>query len=421
MQKKRIAVIGAGAAGLFSAACVEKNDNFEVVLFEKNLFPGKKLMITGKGRCNVTNNCDFPEFLANVPHNNKFLYSSLKKFSPQKTIDFFEDMGVPLKTERGKRVFPQSDRAVDIRNALYEKCKKNGAKFIFEKVCNIKKENYYFLVETNKSKHFFDYVILATGGKSYPVTGSTGDGYYFAKKFGHTVTPLRPSLVPLVCEEKFVSDLMGLTLKNVNLTIIDTQKNKNIYSDFGEMIFTHFGISGPLVLSASAYIRDFNISCGRYQASIDLKPALSADELDKRILSDFSKFKNRDFINSLTELLPSKIIPVIIRLSGIPERIKVCEIKKDDRKRLIAIIKDFRLTISKTRPIEEAIITAGGVDVDEINPSTMQSKIVEGLYIVGEMLDIDAYTGGFNLQIAFSTAYSAVKSLVQENQNVENS
>lgn len=413
MSRNRIAIIGAGAAGLFAAASADIQDNNEIVVFEKNAFVGKKLLITGKGRCNVTNDCDLQEFLSNIPQNSKFLYSALKQLSTRDTIDFFESIGVELKTERGKRVFPLSDRASDIRDALYNKAKANGVKFMFESVKGIIVQEDGFVVETFKSKYQFDKVIISTGGISYPRTGSTGDGYTFAKLFGHTVTPLYPSLVPLVSGDRFVKDLMGLSLKNVRLKIITKENGKEIWNDFGEMLFTHFGISGPLVLTASSYVRDIYSSNNKYIASIDLKPALSEEELDRRILSDFNKFKNKDFINSLSDLLPSKLIPIIIKLSGIPERIKVCEIKKSDRKNLVNLIKNFKVSISSTRPIDEAIITSGGIKLSEIDPSTMQSKLVPNLYFAGEILDIDGYTGGFNLQIAFSTARAAINSAIK--------
>jgi len=408
MIKKRVAIIGAGAAGLFAASFVDIPEGIKLVLFEKNPFPGKKLLITGKGRCNVTNNCDFQELLSNIPVNNKFMYSSLKKLSVEDVMNHLESLGVPLKTERGKRVFPVSDKAVDIRDALWKNAVKNGAEFVFEEVKQIKNEDGIFKVMTRGGCYDFDKVIIATGGMSYPRTGSTGDGYVFAKHFGHTVTSLEPSLVPLVCKERFLPSLMGLSLKNVRLRIVDSTSGKELWSDMGEMLFTHFGISGPLVLTASSYVRDINKAPGRYEAYIDLKPALSEEELDRRVLSDFSKYSNRDFVNSLSDLLPSKLIPVIIKLSGIPERIKVCEIKKTDRKKLVSLLKGFKLVIHSTRSIEEAIITSGGVELSEIDPSSLKSKKVDGLYFAGEVLNIDAYTGGFNLQIAFSTAYTAL-------------
>ena len=412
MKNNRIAVIGGGAAGLFAAAYIDSDSNNRIVVFEKNTYVGKKLLITGKGRCNVTNNCDFQEFLSNIPANSKFMFSALKRLTPQDTMDFIESLGVELKTERGKRVFPKSDKARDVRDALFKRAQDNGVEFIYEKVTDIKKNNDSFTVFTNNENYEFDKVIIATGGKSYPGTGSDGDGYKFSRRFGHTVTPLSPSLVPLVCREKFLSRLMGLSLKNVSLKILDSITQKDIWSDFGEMLFTHFGISGPLALTASSYVRDINTNPDRYIASIDLKPAISVEELDKRLLSDFSKYQNKDFINSLSDLLPSKLIPVVVERSGIPERIKVCEIKKADRKQLVSLLKNFTLKIHSTRPIDEAIITSGGVSLSEISPSTMESKIVKGLYFAGEILDVDAFTGGFNLQIAFSTAVAAINNAV---------
>jgi len=412
MSENRIAIIGGGAAGLFASASVETNSYNKITVFEKNPFTGKKLLITGKGRCNVTNDCELQEFLSNVPQNGKFLYSALKNLSTSDTIRFFECLGVPMKTERGKRVFPVSDKSVDIRDALLKKSRENGVEFIFERVKSIKKSADIFTVTTDKASYNFNKIIITTGGISYPRTGSTGDGYRFAENFGHSITQLNPSLVPLMCREKFIQRLMGLSLKNVRLKIIDSQNNKEVWSDFGEMLFTHFGLSGPLVLTASSYVRDINKNPDRYIAAIDLKPALSEEELDKRVVSDFSKYSNKDFINSLSDLLPSKLIPVIVELSGIPERTKVCEIKKEERKKLVSLIKNFSLVIHSTRPIDEAIITSGGIKLGEINPSTMQSKLIDGLYFAGEIIDVDAYTGGFNLQIAFSTAYTAINSAI---------
>jgi len=412
MSENRIAIIGGGAAGLFASASVETNSYNKITVFEKNPFTGKKLLITGKGRCNVTNDCELQEFLSNVPQNGKFLYSALKNLSTSDTIRFFECLGVPMKTERGKRVFPVSDKSVDIRDALLKKSRENGVEFIFERVKSIKKSADIFTVTTDKASYNFNKIIITTGGISYPRTVSTGDGYRFAENFGHSITQLNPSLVPLMCREKFIQRLMGLSLKNVRLKIIDSQNNKEVWSDFGEMLFTHFGLSGPLVLTASSYVRDINKNPDRYIAAIDLKPALSEEELDKRVVSDFSKYSNKDFINSLSDLLPSKLIPVIVELSGIPERTKVCEIKKEERKKLVSLIKNFSLVIHSTRPIDEAIITSGGIKLGEINPSTMQSKLIDGLYFAGEIIDVDAYTGGFNLQIAFSTAYTAINSAI---------
>ncbi len=412
MNNKKIAIIGGGAAGLFAAASVPAWSDAQVTVIEKNTFLGKKLMITGKGRCNVTNDCDVQEFFSNVPRNSKFLYSSLHRLTPQDTMAFFEDMGLELKVERGKRVFPVSDKARDVRDVLVRSSQENGVCFLQACVKCIDKKDDEFLVSTDKGEYRFDAVIIATGGVSYSSTGSTGDGYRFAQKFGHTTVSPSPSLVPLVCKESFLSQLMGLSLKNVRLKIVDSQNNKEMYTDFGEMLFTHFGISGPLVLSASAYVRSINSFPDRYKAVIDLKPALTQEELDARVLSDFSKNNNKDFINSLSDLLPAKLIPVVVKLSGIDPRVKVCQIRREQRQLLVSLLKNFTLSIHSTRPVNEAIITSGGINLSDIDPSTMQSKLVEGLYFAGEVLDVDAYTGGFNLQIAFSTAYTAINSAI---------
>ncbi len=408
MTKNRIAIIGAGAAGLFAAASVTDTENNEITLFEKNAFTGKKLLITGKGRCNVTNSCNSDEFFKNIPVNPRFLYSAFNAFDNNDTVDFFESLGVPLKNERGGRVFPQSDKAVDIRNALLDRVKTLGIGIIHENVLNISKSDDIFSVSSEKGIYTFDKVIVATGGISYPLTGSTGDGYKFANKFSHTVISPKPSLVPLVCKEKWCSELMGLSLKNAALKITDTRTKKIVYQDFGEMLFTHYGISGPMVLSASSHLRDISEAQDVYLVHIDLKPALDIEKLNKRILSDFEKNKNKDFLNSLGELLPSKLIPVVVRLSGIDGRKKVNEITKEERTRLVELLKKFTLTVHSARPISEAIITSGGVSTSEINPKTMESKLVQGLYFAGEVIDVDAYTGGFNLQIAFSTARAAI-------------
>ncbi len=405
----RIAIIGGGAAGLFAGAVANVSDDNTITIFEKNDYTGKKLLITGKGRCNVTNACTTEEFFQNVPVNPRFMYSSFNSFTNYDTMDFFESLGVPLKTERGNRVFPQSDKASDIRDALYDKAKKQ-CRFIFQKVESLEKKNDVFLVRTRDACYEFDKVIIATGGVSYSLTGSTGDGYRFAKELEHSVVAPKPSLVPLTCGEKWCYELMGLSLKNTALKIINTQNNKVVYEDFGEMLFTHYGISGPMVLSASSHLRQLSKSQGTYVAHLDLKPALDYPQLDKRLLSDFEKYKNKDFQNSLSDLLPSKLIPIIVRLSGIDKHKKVNEITKAERRALAELLKDIKLTIVSTRPINEAIITSGGVSVSEINPKTMESKLVSGLYFAGEVIDVDAYTGGFNLQIAFSTAYTAINS-----------
>lgn len=403
---RRIAVIGAGAAGMM-AAITAAEAGAAVTLFERNDRVGKKLRITGKGRCNVTNNCDNNEFLSNVPTNPRFLYASLSRFSTADTMAFFEDAGVPLKTERGKRVFPVSDRAADIVSAMERRCREVGVKIVHQRVCGLQLAGgkicgLHYGQSGAEIEEAFDAVIICTGGRSYSMTGSDGDGYRFAAEAGHTVTPLHPSLVPIVAEGKLCASLQGLSLRNVSLTIKMTQSGKAVYEDFGEMLFTHYGITGPLVLSASAHLSD--IAPGKYEAIIDLKPALDEKTLDARILSDFSKYQNRDLINALDDLLPQKMIAPYIKLCGIDPRKKVNSITCEERERMVRILKGIRVKLVGFRPIEEAIVTRGGVSVKEIDPKTMQSKLVEGLYFAGEVLDVDAYTGGFNLQIAFSTA-----------------
>ena len=399
---RRVAVIGAGAAGMM-AAITAAESGADVTLFERNDRVGKKLRITGKGRCNVTNNCDNNEFLTNVPTNPRFLYASLSRFSTADTMAFFEDAGVPLKTERGKRVFPVSDRAADIVSAMERRCREAGVAIVHRRIRGLIIEDGSVVgVRYGDGEERFDAVIVCTGGRSYSMTGSDGDGYRFATEAGHTVTPLHPSLVPLVAEGKLCASLQGLSLKNVSLTIKLAQSGKAVYEDFGEMLFTHYGITGPLVLSASAHLSD--ITPGKYETVIDLKPALDEKTLDARILSDFSKYQNRDLINALDDLLPQKMIAPYIGLCGIDPRKKVNSITREERETMVRILKGIRVKLIGFRPIEEAIVTRGGVSVKEIDPKTMQSKLVEGLYFAGEVLDVDAYTGGFNLQIAFSTA-----------------
>lgn len=398
-------VIGGGAAGCMAAVTAGRLGK-SVLLLEKNDIIGKKLLITGKGRCNVTNNSDINEFMNNIPVNPRFLYSSYSQFGSEDVIDFFEYMGVPLKTERGNRVFPVSDRSSDIVSALAKAIKECGTEIKNYTVTDIIIEDSSIMgVECGDKTFLSDSVLIATGGKSYHNTGSTGDGYRFAETAGHTVTALKPSLVPLISAEKYCSDLMGLSLKNVTLTLKDKKNSKILYSELGEMLFTHFGVSGPLVLSASSHIK--NMEENRYQLLIDLKPGLSEEKLDLRIQRDFSEQINKDFINSLRKLLPSKIIPVIVELSGINGETKVNQITRKQRNKLVKILKAFPITVKGFRPIDEAIITSGGVSVNEINPKTMESKLVKGLYFAGEVIDTDAYTGGFNLQIAFSTGYTA--------------
>ena len=412
METNKVIVIGGGAAGLFAAISAAEN-GADVILLEKNDRCGKKLRITGKGRCNVTNDCSTEEFLQNVPTNPRFLYSALSALSTQDVKDFFEGEGVPLKTERGKRVFPVSDKAQDIVSALVSACRARGVTIINEKalsliISNTENQDKISGVITEGGSYSADAVIVCTGGRSYTRTGSDGDGYAFAKAAGHTVTPLLPSLVPITCAGKLCPSLQGLSLKNVSLTITDKSSKKEVYSDFGEMMFTHFGITGPMILSASAHIPD--IASGKYEAKINLKPALDEKTLDARILSDFSKYSNKDLINSLGDLLPQKLIPVTISLSGIDPRKKINSITREERQSLIDVIRGLRLTLTGFRPLDEAIITKGGVSVKEIDPKTMASKKCYGLYFAGEVIDVDAYTGGFNLQIAFSTGNLAGRS-----------
>lgn len=404
----RIAVIGAGAAGMMAAGRAAELGG-DVTLFEKNKFSGKKLRITGKGRCNVCNDCDVNTVIENIPTNPRFMYAALSNFEPSDTKAFFESLGVPLKTERGNRVFPQSDKAEDIVNALRAYTKQHGVHYVNEEVKNIAQIGEGFTVTASAAREF-DRVIIATGGASYPLTGSTGDGYRFAKDLGIEVTALHPSLVPLETVDREPAEMQGLSLKNTALEIIDTASGKCVYRDFGEMMFTHYGVTGPMILSASSHLGKFER--GRYKILLDLKPALDEKTLDARIISDFAKSLNRDFANSLSALLPQKMIPVIIKRSGIDPCKKVNAITKEERHALLQTLKSFELAVKQPRPISEAIITSGGVSVKEISPKTMESKKVPGLYFCGEIIDVDAYTGGFNLQIAFSTARLAAENSI---------
>lgn len=403
-MSQRILIVGAGAAGLLAAGTASGLGK-DVVILERNERPARKVLITGKGRCNVTNNCkELSELIANVPVNGRFLYSAFSGFMPSDTVDLMEDMGVPLKCERGNRVFPVSDKAADIVDALIHYGTDDGAEVINGRAEELIIENGELKgVRTFEGEEIYaDSVIVATGGKSYPLTGSTGDGYELAKQAGHTIIEPKPSLVPLTAHEGFCSELMGLSLRNVGMKVVDTKKNnKVVYEDFGEMLFTHFGVSGPMVLSASSHLRE--MEKGRYHIYIDLKPALTPEQLDARILRDFSENTNRDYINSLGGLLPRKLIPVVVKLSGIKANTKVNQITKEERRRLAELLKAFKVTVKGFRPIEEAIVTSGGVKTSEINPKTMESKLLPNLYFAGEVIDVDAYTGGFNLQIAFST------------------
>ena len=404
-MRTRVIVVGGGAAGMMAALTAAQN-GAEVTLVERTGRLGRKLRITGKGRCNVTNDCDTNEFLANVMTNPRFMYTALSRFSTADTKDFFESRGVPLKTERGRRVFPVSDRAVDIVAALADACREAGVRVVYERVTSLLIEDGALCgVTTTGSELRADAVIVCTGGKSYPLTGSDGDGYKLAEQAGHSVTALSPSLVPITAEGNLCPSLQGLSLKNVRLSIVSTANGKTVFEDFGEMMFTHFGLTGPMVLSASAHLPD--IAPGKYETVIDLKPALDEKTLDARILSDFDKYKNKDFANALGDLLPQKMIPEIIRLSGIDPHVKVNAVTREQRRALVALLKGLRVKLRGFRPIEEAIVTRGGVSVREINPKTMESRCLPGLFFAGEVLDVDAYTGGFNLQIAFSTAVVA--------------
>ncbi|AIY82865.1 flavo, family protein [Clostridium baratii str. Sullivan] len=396
----KVVVIGAGPAGMMAAITASKNDN-EVILIDGNDRLGKKLFITGKGRCNVTNSKDISEFFDFIPGNPYFLYSSLYTFTNEDTMNFFENEGIKLKVERGGRVFPNSDKSSDIIKGLSNVINRYNIKVMLNsKVTGIiKDENKIIGVKIDNNIIKGDHFIIATGGASYPLTGSRGEGQKFAKELGHNIIELKPSLVPIEIKESLVKELMGLSLRNIELTIYEGKKK--VFKDFGEMIFTHFGISGPLVLSGSRFIKNNN----DYTVSIDLKPALDVKELDLRIQKDFKKYINKDFKNSLDDLLPKKLIPIIIKRSMIKEDKKVNEITKEERKRLTSLIKEFTLSVKGLRPIEEAIVTAGGVDTKEIDPSTMKSKIINNLSFAGEVIDVDAFTGGYNVQIALSTGY----------------
>lgn len=380
----------------------------KTILIEKNEKLGKKLFITGKGRCNVTNSADYDEFMKNIPKNSKFFYSSFNGFSNNDLIGLLEALGLKVKVERGGRVFPESDKSSDVIKAFERYMSKYKVEVrLNSKVSNIRHEDGIIsgVQLSNGELLECSSVIICTGGVSYPQTGSTGDGYEIARKAGHSITELMPSLVPLVAGETFIKDLQGLSLKNVAIKAI--ADGKILYEDFGEMIFTHYGLSGPIILSASFYVSDYLRKKKEIKISIDLKPALSEEELDKRIIRDFEKNTNKQFKNSLDELFPQKLIPVIIALSGIDESKEVHQITKLERKAFVKLIKGFSVTISGTRPIEEAIVTTGGINLKEISPKTMESKLVKGLYFAGEIIDLDAFTGGFNLQIAFSTGYTA--------------
>lgn len=410
-MKYDVLVIGGGAAGCMAAGFAAQNGN-KVLLAERNDRIGRKVMITGKGRCNVTNACSLlNELIENVPVNGRFLYGAFSRFMPYDTMDFFEESGVELKIERGNRVFPVSDKAVEIVDALNDFIKNNGIKKVKARITKLNTENNRVISAQDEDGNIYeaDKYIIATGGKSYPLTGSTGDGYSLARQCGHTITPLKPALVPLVTSDEWTGQLQGLALKNISITVRDNDTYCDVFTDFGELLFTHFGVSGPVILSASSHMK--NLTDSKYSVEIDLKPGLTDEKLDARILRDFSENANKSIANALSKLLPHKLIPVIVKLSGIPTDLKVNQITKDMRQDLVYLLKHFTVTVKEFRPIEEAIVTSGGVSVKEINPKTMQSTVCENLYFAGEVIDVDAYTGGFNLQIAFSTGVLAGKSV----------
>lgn len=416
----KVIVIGGGPAGMM-AAITASNNNTQVTLLEKMPSLGRKLLITGKGRCNITSSLDMSKFIENTPTNGKFLYSCYENYTNKDIIKFLEIQGLEVKEERGNRIFPKTDKSIDVLKCFTNELKGKNVnikyntkvtKIIVSKTTNTDKLKVEG-VETNKGIEKADKIILATGGMSYPLTGSTGEGYHLAKELGHTIIKIKPSLIPLeIYEKNICKELQGLTLKNVSICLKDIERNKIIYQDFGEMIFTHFGISGPIVLSSSAHLTRYK-NCNEKMKNkkikfiIDLKPALSEEKLEERIIRDFLEFKNKQFKNSLDKLLPKKLIPIIISKSSIPENKKTNEITKKERRTLIKLLKKFELDVKKFRPIEEAIITSGGISTKEINPKTMESKLVKNLYFAGEIIDVDSYTGGFNLQIAYSTGYTA--------------
>ena len=417
----KVAVIGGGPAGMMAAISASKKGN-EVYLIEKNGRLGKKLLITGKGRCNITSSLDIKDFIQNIPGNGKFLYSAFDNYTNNDIINFLKEHGVGVKEERGNRIFPVSDKSMDVLNAFEKELKKKNVKIkLNTRVVGIDTENgrveslTYENEKGQLKKLTADKIILATGGKTYSSTGSTGDGYEIAQKLGHTVTKIRPSLVPLTATGKSLNickDLQGLSLKNVGIKLIDSTKNKVIYEDFGEMLFTHFGVSGPTILSASAHLLRYKnidelLKNNKINLVIDFKPALQIEKLDARIQRDFAEEKNKEYKNSLNNLLPQKLINTIVELSQINPNKQVNEVTREERINLAKLLKNFTITISGFRPIEEGIVTSGGISIKEINPKTMESKIVEGLYFAGEVIDVDAYTGGFNLQIAYSTGYTA--------------
>lgn len=410
-RRADLIVVGGGAAGMMAAGTAGEL-GLNVILIEKNARPGRKLGITGKGRCNLTNNCSVQDVITAVPTNPRFLYGAVSRFAPQDTMAFFEGHGVPLKTERGRRVFPQSDRAGDIIDALTRFLREHHVKILQGEARKllIEEGGVRGVVLRDGTELLAPKVIVACGGASYPGTGSTGDGYRLARQAGHSVLPLRPSLVPLVEQGGDCARMQGLALKNAAVRVYERQKL--IYEDFGELLFTHFGVSGPVVLSASSHMR--RMEPGVYRLEIDLKPALPPEKLDARLQRDLEENSNKDFINSLGALLPRKMIPILVERSGIPPETKCNAITREQRRDFAALLKGFSVNIKGFRPIEEAIVTSGGVNVREINPKTMESKLVHGLYFAGEVLDVDAYTGGFNLQIAFATGRLAAQAAKEE-------
>ena len=418
----KVVVIGGGPAGMMAAITSAKQGN-DVILLEKMKSCGRKLLITGKGRCNITSSLPMDKFIENIPENGKFLYSVFKNFTNQDIITLLKENNVNVKEERGNRIFPLSDRSLDVLQAFENEMKKNNVKICTEtEVKEIKisdntvnKVSYLNKKSGTLEEILTEKVILATGGKSYPLTGSTGDGYKIAKELGHTITKISGSLVPLISKNEdlqLCQSMQGLSLRNISMKIVDEEKNKKIYEDFGELLFTHFGVSGPTILSSSAHILRYKnveelLQRGKIKLQIDLKPALNEEKLNLRLLRDFEKYKNKQIINSLNELLPKKMIEPVIKKAKIKNEKRINEITKQERENLIHVIKCFEITISGFRPIEEAIITRGGINVKEINPKTMESKLIKGLYFAGEIIDVDAYTGGFNLQIAYSTGYTA--------------
>ena len=416
-----VIVIGGGPAGMMAAITAAENGN-KVTIIEKMPSFGKKLLITGKGRCNITSSLYMSEFIKNTPGNGKFLYSAFQNFTNADIIEFLRKQGLEVKEERGNRIFPVTDKSIDVLNCFLKRINELKIQYkLHTKVEKILIKNYEIIgVQTEREIIKADNVILATGGKSYPLTGATGDGYKMAEEIGHKIEKIKPSLVPLeVYQKEICKQLQGLSLKNVEIKLIDTDRNKIIYEDFGEMIFTHFGISGPIILSASAHLIrykdiEYLLKKQKVKLIIDLKPALTEEQLDARILRDFKEEKNKQFKNSLDKLLPQKMIPVIIQNSQIHDDKKVNEITKEERRRLVECLKKLEVNIKDFRPVEEAIVTSGGVSVKEINPKTMESKLIKGLYFAGEIIDVDAYTGGFNLQIAYSTGYTAGMNCGQE-------